>query len=308
MQHQVLADEAGGVGQAVGVLGGGGEQEQARGADAVGADDDRVGELSVFDAFAVDPQGALGAAVLAGEDPADSGAGDQDRPGAQGVRPEGDVGGGLGALRTAPLAGAPTGALGQLLELLARDRVGARPPVPAQRVHARGRPAARLAQGVRGQRVVESLRVGGIAAEAGDADEPVHPVVVRGEVGVGDGPVVAHAVEAADGEVGRQQTRPLGAVEEAGAADRVVHDRRHVRVGQVQRVVRRQIADVRVVGPLVLDQQLPLGVVDRVVRRVDPVALLQADHAETACGQRVRDDPAGGPGADDENVGHVARC
>src|SRR5437879_11878114 len=63
VQHEIFTDDAAGVGQAVGELFIGGEQEQARGFGAVGADDDGFCFLQMRVALFVEVDGAYGAAV-----------------------------------------------------------------------------------------------------------------------------------------------------------------------------------------------------------------------------------------------------
>ena len=269
-----------------------GQQQQPRGADAVGAQHDDLAPLPVLVAVAVDPDHGLDQPAASRHQAADPRTGDDLRPGPLCMRPVRQVERTLRSLRAPKLAGPPPGARLKGLVLVGGDGVRAWPPVPAESVRAlRGAPA-RLADGVGRQRVLEPGRVRGVAADAGDADERVDLVVVGREIEIADRPVVGHAVQRPDPEVGRQQPRPLRAVEDARAADRVEHHRGHVGVGHVQRVVRRQLPDVRVVVPLLVDQQLPLGVVGGKVGGVHPVALLQADHAEPALGQRVGHDRA----------------
>ena len=103
-------------------------------------------------------------------------------------------------------------------------------------------------------------------------------------------------------EVRRKKPWPLGTVVDARPADRIEHDRPHVRVGDLERVIGGQPALVRVVGPLLLDQQLPLGIVSRVVGRADPIPLLQADDPESPRRERVGHDTAGRPRSDDDDI------
>src|SRR5713226_3981901 len=63
IEHQIFANEAGGVGQTVGKLLVGGEQEQTRGFRAVGADDDRLSSLEMSVLLLVEINGPSGAAT-----------------------------------------------------------------------------------------------------------------------------------------------------------------------------------------------------------------------------------------------------
>ena len=109
-----------------------------------------------------------------------------------------EVEGRLGALRAAPLADAPAAAL---FEGSCSSGWGWRwcPATSASPAGWRrgGCFLPGLAQRVRRQRVVQAFGVGGVAADAGDADELVDLVVVGLEVVVADRPVVGHTVEGA---------------------------------------------------------------------------------------------------------------
>ena len=111
------------------------QQQQPRRADAVGAQHDRAGGLELHAAVAVDrtprrwPARARRSRPCATRAPVT-----HLRAGLERLRHVDQVEGGLGALRAAPLADAPAAALLERLVLLARDRVGAGPPVPAELV------------------------------------------------------------------------------------------------------------------------------------------------------------------------------
>ena len=67
------------------------------------------------------------------------------------------------------------------------------------------------------------------------------------------------------------------------------------------------MADIGIVRPVVLDQQLPFRVICREITRINPVALFQHHHAQArGCGG-VRDDRAGGSGSDHEHVDRRVR-
>ena len=70
----------------------------------------------------------------------------------------------------------------------------------------------------------------------------------------------------------------------------------------VERVVRRQAADVGARGPLLAHGQLPVELRAAVLGLVVPVALLEADDPEPGLGQAEGDDAARGAGTDDEHV------
>ena len=73
--------------------------------------------------------------------------------------------------------------------------------MPAEFIGGRGGFHAGFAQRVWRKWVVQPLRVGGVTADAGDADEFVDLVVVGLEVVIGDRPVVAHPVEGLHPEI-----------------------------------------------------------------------------------------------------------
>ncbi len=76
-----------------------------------------------------------------------------------------------------------------------------RPPVPAQFVKTASGDLPAAAE--RQRRLARSLfgRVGGIARQPADADQAVLQIVIRLEVGIGQRPVVADAVEGAGPEI-----------------------------------------------------------------------------------------------------------
>ena len=99
MEHQVLADQAGRIGQPVREAAGDRVQQQPRRADAVAGDDDDLGRLELLDAVLVVIDDARGHAVLVGQDLAHAAMGLELDAGADRVRPIGNVGRGFCALR-----------------------------------------------------------------------------------------------------------------------------------------------------------------------------------------------------------------
>ena len=112
MQHQILADESGRIGDAVRKLPRDRVQHQARRADAVAGDDHDLGRLEVLLSLAIVVDDARRHAVLVERDLADAAAGAQFDAGAERMRPVGNVGRRLGALRTARRAVAEIDAAG----------------------------------------------------------------------------------------------------------------------------------------------------------------------------------------------------
>ena len=210
-------------------------QHQPRRADAVAGDDDDFGRLEMLLAFAVVVDDAGRHAVLVERDLADAAERAQLDAGADRMRPIGDVGRGLGALRAARRAVAEIDAAAAAVIVGRGDRRVGRPPVPAELVHRLAEARAGLAERQRRHRRL-FRRIGGIARKARDA----HHAVVLGEERlqrlVVDRPVVGDAVERPHLEVGRMQARKMRRVHDGAAADAVeVHhlDRRIVVVDRI---------------------------------------------------------------------------
>ena len=186
--------------------------------------------------------------------------------------------------------------------MLARgDRDLRRPPVPAQPVEAARHRLAEAPQRHRRQRRLVR-RIGRIARQAGNA----HVVVVDGVPGlegrIADRPVVGHAVEAADPEVGRMQPREVRGVQDRPATDPVEVQDRDRRMLVVDRIVFRAPPHVRVRREIRLGAQFPVAPGGRVVRRLDPVPLVEAQDAHPGVGHAPRERGARGTGADDQDV------
>ena len=135
MEHQVLAEQPAGIGQAVGESAGGGVQQQPRCADAVAGDDDDLGRLELLDAVDVVIDHAGRHAVFAGGDLAHAAIGAQFDTGADGVRPVGDVGARLRPLGAGRRAMAEIDAGRAAVVFGGGDRGVGRPPMPAELVH-----------------------------------------------------------------------------------------------------------------------------------------------------------------------------
>ena len=306
VHHQPLAHQAAGVGQPVGadpVVGR--QQQQPSRAHRVGGQDHHLGGLVVLGPGPVDPHRAGGQPGGVDGDPAHPGPHHQPGPGRDGLGPVGQVGGGLGPLGAAGGTHAPLHAPPPAVVGGRQDGVGLGPPVPAQAVVALGHPAPGPAQRQRRQRVVDAIGVGGVAAQARDADLAVDLVVVGGQLEVVDGPVVGGAVEAADPEVAGEHPGPGPGVDHRAAAHRVEHQRGDVGLVLVDGVVGGQAAHVGAGRPALPDGQLPIALGAPEVAAVGPVALLQAHHREAPLAQVAGHDPAGRAGADDQRVGGV---
>ena len=146
VEHQVLADQPDGIGDAVGEFRRHRIQHQARRADAVAGEDDDFGRLEMLLALGVVIDHAGGHAVLVDRDLANPAARAQLDAGADRMRPIGDVGRGLGALRAARRAVAEIDAAPAAVVIGGGDGGVGRPPVPAELVHRLAEARARLAE------------------------------------------------------------------------------------------------------------------------------------------------------------------
>ena len=218
------------------------QQQEAGGADAVGRAQHDVGRLEVLAPVGVEPVRAGARPRRVDLDATHARAGHEPCTRRAGTGPVGDVGRALGPFVAAGAAGAPLHA-GMATVVGGQDRVVLRPPVPAEpgvgRATAirRGRSAAVAAADPR-------RRVGGVAAQSGDAELPVGLLVERQQLRVRERPVVADAEVAVGAEVRRQQPRPHRAVQDRPAADAVEVAEHHLGVVEVDRVVGGGPADV----------------------------------------------------------------
>ena len=275
-------------------------------ADAVSGDDHDVRLLPVLVPVAVDVDRARGEAVPVRRDLADAGAGHELGAVLERARPHGRVRRALRPLRAAPHAGSRPLAGGEAPDGLRADGVRCRPPVPSELVHPLGGLAPDRPDRKRRLRGRGARRVVRVARHAGDLHLLVDPLVEGLHLLVGDRPVVCEPVQAAQPELLRAQADPLGAEVDRAPADRVEHDRRDRRVGDLERVVRRVLPNVRIGAPLLVGDELPLELVAREIGRVLPAALLEADDAEAGFGQMAGGHRASCARADDEDVGPVA--
>ena len=304
MEHQVLADKPAGIGQPVGEAAGGGVQQQPRRADAVAGEDDDLRRLELLDAVDVVVDHARRHAVFAGGDLAHAAVGPKLDAGADGMRPVGDVGARLRALGAGRRAVAEIDAGRAAVVFGGCDRAVGRPPVPAELVHRLRDLGAGLAQRQRRHRRFVR-RIGGIARKARDARHAIVLGKERLQRRVIDRPVVGHAVQRADAEVGGVQARIMRRVHHGRAADRVEVHHLDRRVVVVDRIVARPLADVRADGVVAEHPRLVVPPVGRIVGLLHPVALLQAKDFHPCLGEAPGDRRARGAGADDENVNFV---
>ncbi len=286
------------------MLAGTGRQEQkARRPDRVRGEDDHARRLEVLRALAVDPGRAGRKALGIGLNLADTRAGDQFRAESDRLRPMGQVGRGLRALVAARLAGAPLDARPPAVVRGRVDRVELGPPVPTELGHPASDLHPRRPDRKRWHRRVLGVgRVGRVARESRHAELPIGPVEVGQELEVVDRPIVGHTIERSNAEVGRQGTRPGAGEDDRGATHRVVHQRGNRGVILDDRVVLGQAADVRAGGPVLAGLQLPVELVARVIRPIEPLALLEADDLEAGLREAETDDTARRAGTDDQDV------
>ena len=195
MHHQPLADQARRIGKSVREARGGREQQKARRADAVGANDHHSRLLPALAAVLVDIDGAGRQPAVVDLDVPNPRAGYQTRAVFDRMRPEGDIGGGFGALGTTGHAGAAQHAGIQPVVGNRGNGVGPRPPVPAELVEATGRLAPDLADRQRRRREVAARRIGRVAWHAGDADLVLDLVEEREQFLVCERPVVGDTIQ-----------------------------------------------------------------------------------------------------------------
>ena len=206
VEHQVLAQESAGIGQPVGEAAGGGVQQQPRRADAIAREDDDLCRLELLDAVDVVINHARRHAVFAGGDLAHAAVGPKLDFGADGMWPVGDVGARLRPLGAGRRTVAEIDAGGAAVVFGGCDRAVGRPPMPAEPVHRLRDLGAGLAQRQRGHRWF-MRRVRGIAGKARDAGHAIVLGEKRLQRRVVHRPVVSHAVQRTDTEVGGVQAR-----------------------------------------------------------------------------------------------------
>ena len=301
MEHQAAADKAGAVGKFV-------HQQQAGGADAVGGEYHGFGLEVAVGAGGVDPGGAGSLALDVGGDFSHPGVSDQAGAGGEGCGPVGDVGRGFGAVRAGDLAGAAANAgatAGAVGASVQREFGG--PPGPAEALKGTDEVALSGQQGGGGKEVLCLGGIGGVAGLAGDAVHAFVQGVVRGEVAVGDRPVITDAVLAVHAEVGWVHAGHQGGPHDGRAADGVDHQRGEGAVFVGDGVVGRACATVGVGAPVVQAAAFPVRLVGGAGFGVLPAALFEACNADALAGQAPGSGGTGGTGADDEHASHRER-
>ncbi len=204
MDHQSRSDEPRGVGQPAGRTGRGGSEKEARGADAVGRQEDDVSRLEMSPALLVDPFGAGGESARIGLERHDARTGDEPAAGRHERGPMGQIGGALCSLVAPEQAARTLYARVPARPWCRQDRVGRRPPVPSEPGMGTGDPERAGPDGERGQWGIGAIGEGRVAAQARDPELPIGALVEREQFGVGEGPVVGDTLVGPPREVRRQ--------------------------------------------------------------------------------------------------------
>ena len=304
VEHEVLADKAAGIGDAVGKFRGLGVQQNARRADTVAGHDHDLGRLEHLFVIGVVIDGAGGHALFVDRDfPHPAARPDFDaRP--DRLRPIGDVGAGLGPLRAAGGAMTEVDALGPPLIIRGGDGAVGGPPVPAQLVQAAGqRHAGRAQRQRRHHRLLR--RIGGVAGQPGHAGHAVVLRIKRLQRLIVDRPVVADSVERLHPEVGRMEARVMPGVQHRAAADTVEVGDFDGRVVLADRIVGRAGAAVRADAEIAKLAGFPVAAGGGVFGGFGPVPLLQADDAHARFGEAPGHGGPGGARADDQDVDFI---
>jgi len=209
-------------------------------------------------ALLVDPFGPGRQTSRIGGERDDTGPGDEPAAGRHERRPVSEIGGALGSLVAPEEAGRPLDTRVPARPRCRQDGVGRRPPVPSEPGVGPGDPERPGTDGEWGEWGIGAGWEGRVAAQARNPELPISALVERKQLVVGQGPVVSHPFVGLPGEVRRQETRPLGRVQDGAAAHAVVVENADFGSAQVDRVVRRRATDTRVAGPQLAAGQLPL--------------------------------------------------
>ena len=287
MQHQVLADQAAGIGQSVGKPRRCRVQQKPRRADAVAGDDDHFGWLEPLDPVGIVIDRARGHALRVGGDFPHPAARTQFYPGADGVRPVGDIDAGFRALRAPRRAVAKVDA-GRAPVIFGGCYGGIRwPPVPAEAVHGLGIAGAGLAEGQwRHGRLVR--RVGRIAGQAGHAGHAVVLGKKRLQGRIIDRPVVGDAIQRLHPEIGWVHARIMGRVHDRAAANGVEIGDLHHGVVVVDRIICVTRPPVRADIEIAITPSFPVPPVAGEVGLLHPIPLFQTQDTHFGLGQAPR--------------------
>ena len=292
LHHQVLADEIGGIGEPVRVLGVGGGEQQARGFDGVAGHHHILGALEPPAPFP-DVVNAGGAAVLVGLD-----ASHHRQVANFGTRLDrlGNKGDQLALLGVGGAAEAAKAAIDAGLRLAVRRRNGGergRRPVDAQGLAAPRQKIARAVDLVGAVGVGAAFGAPGIAGGAGDAERPLGLGVPAPHLAPVQRPVRAVAEHALRLEpLGPEPQRDHGKVDRRAAYRLAAVLAAHCQgIGAV---------DDAVIGPIKL---VLFGLVGgEVLQRTKIGTGVEADHRETRLRQTRDHGAAAGAGADHHEI------
>ena len=237
LDHDVAPDLIGVVAEAVREAGAGRIEHQPRGLDRVAGDRDGGGALEALLARPV--IGDAGASIALGLDPDDVGVGADLDPVLDRVGQVGDQRGRLRVDLAALQAEAPVDAVRAVAEGAVGDPDRADPHLDPGRMGPGagtiGSPRDRMgAVGI-------AVRIAPGPVLPGDRQLPLHPLVMRLQLPVGDRPVGADAVPRPDLEVGGMEARRVAGVMDHRAADPVAA----VVLAQLHRVSRRRSREGR---------------------------------------------------------------
>ncbi|MDT4853399.1 hypothetical protein FQZ97_876640 [compost metagenome] len=216
------------------------------------------------------------------------------------------VGGCLGPLRAAGDAGAPPDASITAVIRPRRNRIGARPPVPAELVHpGRGLHADLADRQCRHRKGFVLARIRRIARQTGNAHLHFELLVERGELFVGEGPVFSHPIQRLDPEVRGHEALPMASPQQGRTALGAVHQRIDIGLRGIDRIVGLKVTNIRIRVPALLRHQLPFRLVASKLAVVDLRALLQADHAHSRFCQVLGSHCTRSAGADDQGIDNL---
>ena len=177
--------------------------------------------------------------------------------------------------------------------------------MPAQLIKTLSQQLAAHANGQRRRRPFRFGRIGRIAAQAGNAVHPVVQVIIGFQFGVGQRPVVGHAILGFEAEVGGMKAGEVGSPMDRAAAHGVIHQGGNGRFRLPHRIILRQAAQVGIGIKVGLPMQLGRRIAGVKGIQRHPAALFQADHFDAGLGQAPTESAPGGAGADDQNIGQV---
>ena len=190
------------------------------------------------------------------------------------------------------------------LVVAGNDGIVRNPPVPAELVETASNGLPQHAQGQRRSGTGRPGRVRRVPGKPGHAHLAVVQVIVRLQVFVADWPIVRHAVERFHSKVRRMHAREVPRPVDRASSHRVEHqDVRRIGAGRYDGIVLGEPPHVRTEVERPSSQRsFPLRTRGGVVRRLDPLALLQANHLRASVGQAPNQRCARRARADDQHI------